>query len=55
MFNYVQSWRHRRRAGHTQRQLYALSDHILNDIGITRGDIGLVGRAEVSRITRNRA
>ena len=49
MFNLVQSWRHRRRVGNTHRQLHALSDHILSDIGLTRGDIGLVGRRRMSR------
>lgn len=47
MFNSVQSWRMRRRIGSTQRQLHALSDHILADIGLTRGDISLVGRSRM--------
>lgn len=49
MITFFDAWRLQRRINGTQRQLHGLSDHILADIGITRGDIAMVGRAEVLR------
>lgn len=49
MIDIFESWRRQRRIGHTQRQLRGLSDHILDDIGLSRTDIALVGRQDLPR------
>lgn len=43
MMNLLETWRERRRIHQTRRQLYALSDQILTDIGLTRDEISRVG------------
>ena len=39
MLNVFDTWRRNRRAHQTRVQLAGLSDHLLADIGLTRGDI----------------
>ena len=41
-------WKERRRNREGARQLEAMSDHALNDIGLARGDIQAVRRGEIS-------
>ena len=52
MINVFDTWRSKRLIRKTQQQLHGLSDHILADIGLRRGDIPLVGRN--GQISRNR-
>lgn len=44
MFKVLDTWREQRKIRQTHQQLYALSDHVLSDIGLTRADIHKVGR-----------
>ncbi len=44
MINVFDAWRAQRNIRKTHQQLFALSDHMLSDIGLTRGDIVSVGR-----------
>ncbi len=52
MITFFDAWRRQRRIQNTQRQLHGLSDHILADIGICRGDIGMAGRGETLLLRR---
>lgn len=45
---FAAAWKERRRNRDGARQLEAMSDHALNDIGLTRGDIPAVRRGEIS-------
>ncbi len=51
----LSQWRRRRRAAALQRELQALDDRILRDVGLTRSEIGslsaeLAGLVERSRV-----
>ena len=45
---FVDAWKTRRKNKEGARQLEAMSDHALKDIGLTRGDIPAVRRGELS-------
>lgn len=52
MNNLFDTWRQRRRIATTRQHLYGLSDHILDDIGLTRADIASVGLKGLARSRR---
>jgi len=54
MPNLFDTWRNQRRIRRTQRELYALSDHILSDIGLTRDDIPMMGADGMPHHRHNR-
>lgn len=54
MINLLDTWRQQRRIADTRRQLNDLSDHILADIGLTRGNIATASRNGVDRGGRGR-
>lgn len=45
---YFANWKERMRNRDGARQLEAMSDHALKDIGITRGDIPAIRRGELA-------
>ena len=45
---YFSNWKERMRNRDGARQLEAMSDHALKDIGITRGDIPAIRRGELA-------
>jgi uncharacterized protein YjiS (DUF1127 family) len=47
---FLDAFKRARIARETRRELYALSDHILRDIGLRRDQIALVGRKDGPRI-----
>ena len=47
MIDIFDTWRKHRRISQTKRQVHGLSDSILNDIGLSRADIALVGRHDL--------
>jgi hypothetical protein len=46
MFTSFTAWREKRSIRRTRQELSQLSDQILNDIGLTRADIALLGMAD---------
>ena len=44
----LDAWKTRRKNKEGARQLEAMTDHALKDIGLTRGDIPLVRRGELT-------
>ena len=50
----LDAWKTRRKNRDGARQLEAMSDHALKDIGLTRGDIPAVRRGELTHHYRGR-